>query len=370
MLCPSCNNFRPANNAACPFCHALSPLVGAGLDASHASIHEKSPNTWDNQPLPGSSPAWGMSPSGSSNDWQNPSGQQPFSANRWQEPSGTASQQLPFPQTPPTGTGNLWMQVMSPAGEQQPGQGMLPVPYQPQPSSDAMMMLPMGFPTIGSGMQGANPLLPALPDANNAPVYVAPMYTKPRPVIPPYRAVSGMLSIVIVCLLLCTGAGYYAQATGKLVFVQKMFGNWMPPQISSHQNMLPVPGVQLTPGPAWTENNPPITSAAITNDANYNPTVGVVANYVNQFTVNQTIWVVCSASSAAAGKVMVKWYTNGNLYQLDNSKDISANQSKIASFEISYRQPEEGKVEIYWVDAKSQQPVLAVTLLFVVQPGP
>ncbi len=130
--------------------------------------------------------------------------------------------------------------------------------------------------------------------------------------------------------------------------------------------MLQVPSTQLTPGPAW---NTIVTSAAITNSSNYNPNTGVVANYINQFTVGHTIWVVSAVNAPAAGEVLTKWYTNGNLYQSLTTKGvINAHTSMTASFSMVYHQPAEGKVEIYWADTRGQNAQLAVTLLFVVQP--
>jgi hypothetical protein len=336
MLCPSCNNFRPANNSLCPHCQAPSPLVG-------------------------SAPGGNSAASGNPN-WNPQSGQVPFPSTFWQGPANGSEQQMPFPQAPQTG--NLWMQVMSPLDGQPAAQQSL-VPYQEpqQQSPNSLMVLPNAFPTIHTGgAQGANPLLPALPTGEEQPVYIAPHYTKPRPIIPRYRAISGLISMLIVGALLCGGVGYYAQATGKLVFLQKMFGNYTPPKISIQQNMLKVPSMQGTPGPVWGKV---ITSAAISDAVDH--TTNQVTNEVNQFIVHQTIYITCSANTTAAGTIILKLYTNNNLYAT-LSKPVAAKTQGNAYFSDTYNEPAEGRAEIYWADAQGNNAQLAITLLFVVEP--
>src|SRR5579864_171986 len=52
------------------------------------------------------------------------------------------------------------------------------------------------FPTIHTGEeQGA--LVPAVPGEHD-PIHVPPMYTRPRPIIPRYRVISGLISFFVV----------------------------------------------------------------------------------------------------------------------------------------------------------------------------
>jgi len=169
MLCPYCNAFRPATTEPCPQCKAPSPLVmnmGGGYQGPPA------PATWGgpvNPPAPGSG-------------WNNQAPPAPF-------------QREAYDNTP-------WGQGMVPQGAPGPVQqnppSMLPVPYQgaPQPMSQ-------NLPAAGS-------LVPA-----DGSIYVPPVYTKPRAIIPRYRAISGLISVLVVFALLCAGTTYYAKATGK-----------------------------------------------------------------------------------------------------------------------------------------------------------
>jgi hypothetical protein len=354
MLCPSCNNFRPADNTPCPFCNAPAPAAGGAWGGQNASFV-------GNQDQSGFASSWG-GPGADNTGWNSPSGQLPFPSASWQNPSASGVQQLTFPQQSAASDNSFWSQTLNSSeaqGSQSREQSLLPVPYQPQPSPSSLMVLPTGFPTVGPGVQPVNPLLPALPDQDQeAPVYVPPMYTKPRPIIPRYRAISGLISVLIVCSLLCAGAGYYAQVTGKLAFIEKLFGVYTPPSVaSSVHRMLPVPSSQPTPGPASNV----IYSVGI-SDA-IDPKSGLVPTYVNQFTVGQTIYVSCSAKAPKAGTISVKWYTDGAYYQSSQPKALNANEGGTAYFSMAYAKPTEGKAEIYWNDQ------LAQTVLFVVEPS-
>ncbi|MGH2510263.1 MAG: hypothetical protein ACRDHZ_23045, partial [Ktedonobacteraceae bacterium] len=296
----------------------------------------------------GASGAWSQ-PAASDNERNVVSGQLVFPPSPWQN-SSNAAQQIAFSTTAQQQGGNsLWSQTLAP---DEAGQSLLPVPYQGPPTAQGLMVMPNGFPTFN---QNINPLLPALPDAGQeAPLYVAPMYTKPRPLISRYRAISGLLSMLIVCGLLCTGAGYYAQVTGKLVFFEKLFGTYAPPTITTGAGFLTVPSLQQTVVP-----NSVITSAAISNSQNTDTHNGIIANEVNQFHVNDAIYLICNFPPAQ-GSVTVKWYNGNNLYHIDQRATNSKSTEVI--FEFAYALSVEGKAEIYWNNQ------LQITLFFVVEP--
>jgi hypothetical protein len=224
-------------------------------------------------------------------------------------------------------------------------------------------MLPTAFPTIGPGVPQVNSLLPALPDTNEeAAVHVPPMYTKPRPIIPRYRAISGLISVIVVFSLLCGGSLYYAQVTGKLVFFEKLFDSYTPPSINSTTSTtLPVPSNQV----AYT--NSPAAKVVDSVGISTSQVNGQITMFVNKFTAGDTIYLVCGAQTAnekAPGLITIKWYTDNHWYRTDKSQDlIQPKQSVEVIFPVVYRLPSEGKAEIYWNDQ------LAATVLFVVEPS-
>src|SRR2546425_2007307 len=178
MLCTFCNTARLANEAPYPQCCAPSPLI-AGANGNYGNMEA---------PMP--PPAlWGSAAS-------------PF--------SNTAS---PFSNVQ---VSNQVQPVLSqtPQVQQQQQISTLPVPYQP-PQQALNTMAPGTFmggmegnALVPAPMQNLSALVAALPEEAGT-IYVAPMYTKPRPIIPRYRAISGLLSVLIVAMLLCVGTGYY-----------------------------------------------------------------------------------------------------------------------------------------------------------------
>ncbi len=341
MLCPSCKTSRPANHAPCPFCRAASPLAS---------------NAWSEQQL-ASSGSWGGPVTDEGNDMPD---QFAFPSSPWQD-SSHAAQQMAFP-TAGQQDSSFWSQTLAAdntASGRASEQSLLPVPYRESmsPDSKALMAIQQPFPPLN---QGFNPHLPALPNGEqDGPVYVAPMYTKPRPLIPRYRAISGLISMVIVFALLCSGAGYYAQVTGKLTFFERILGVSAPPAVASTGKQLSIPSTQQTPGPAVGS----ISSAIISNSQNTDVAHGIVNNEVNVFNVGDTIYIVCSLPNAQAGTITVKWYSDTTLYRTQSSATRDSN-TNVAEFHIVYAQPAEGKAAIYWNGQ------LATTLLFVVEPAP
>ena len=254
----------------------------------------------------------------------------------------------------------LWGQVMGFQGDpdyaQQQYPAMLPAPYEGgiEVPQQTLKVTTPNLPTIHPGTQnGAR--IPTIP-GEDEPIFVPPMYTKPRAIIPPYRAISGLISIIIVAALLCAGAGFYAKTTGKLSFLHQLYGDARPGDIKTAQPAtLPVPQSAPKLGPAATIINSATTASKIDiNTAQpFNPT--------NQFKVGETIYLTYSVHPKSPGTVTARWYTNNNFYQQSNP--IMIKDAASGYIQMQYLQPLEGKVELYWNGQ------LAITLLFVVEPG-
>ena len=326
MLCPFCNAFRPANSAPCTQCNAPSPLAG---------------NTgWQNQ-MPSPAASWGgpITPA-SSNEWGNQMSQGSFQGGM--------------------NDNALWGQVMAP--QPPPGQAqqqypsMLPVQYfggieAPQ---QALKVTSSNLPIVHKGNENAS-MMPAIPGGDEA-IHVPAMYTKPRAIIPPYRVISGLISVIIVSVLLCTGAGLYAKATGKLSFFHQVYGDARPDNIKTAQSTtLPVPSAMPTFGTDSQIINSAATAFQI-DQPTAQPRVPT-----NQFKVGDTIFLTYSVHPKSPGIVTARWFTNNNFYQMSTSTPIK--EASSGYFPMQYLQLAEGRVELYWNDQ------LAVTLFFVVEPG-
>ena len=384
MLCPYCNNVRADNFGPCPFCGAASPLGWGAMDGQHMF----------NQPMP-QQPAFPTAqgfpgPQAGVRNYAPPS---PPVAPGSQErrpasllkrfPPADSAQQAPFQQG---GNDNsLWGQVMAPQAFQSPVQAppsnaafqsppsLLPVPYstgapnqlqpgawpqsQQGPNNFAPTVLPQGFPTAALAPTSSDAsLVPAKPQSEEGPIYVAPMYTKPRPIIPRYRAISGLLSVLIVSLLLCTGAGLYAKATGKLSFLRPLFGGEVRPKSISPTPIpsLPVPKVIVQLGPASNV----ITSASTASNIDFHTAVPLIVS--TTFKPNSTIYLTYSVHPSAPGAVLIKWYTNGNYYVSSPLMPIKNAKGTNGYTVMQFAQPLEGSVELYWNNQ------LGIRLYFVV----
>ena len=312
MLCTFCNTARLANEAPCPQCGAPSPLI-AGANGTYRNLEGPMP-----PPM-----MWGSPPSQFSNVQVSNQVQQGF------------------PQT---------SQVQQ--------QSTLPVPYQPQ---QALSTMPPG--TLTTGMEGTallpiptqnlSDLVAALPEEAGV-IYVAPMYTKPRPIIPRYRVMSGLLSVVIVTFLLCVGTGYYAKASGKLATLGQFYGMVPPPNITPIATApLKDPPTNQQTGPAYGIINSATTTSKINSQH-------VAQKQDTVFRPGQSIYLTYSVQHPKApGVVVIKWYTNGLFYQSSTTMTITG---AITGYtEEVYVQPAEGMVELYWNNQ------LAIRLYFVVR---
>lgn len=256
-------------------------------------------------------------------DWNNPG--QPFQ-------SSTAT-------LPESDQNGQWGQ--DPSNGPPDSGSLLPVPYQGGVApGQELMVLPQGQ---GQGGNGAlvpydSSMLPALPD--EGPVYVPPMYTKPRPIIPRYRAISGLISTIVVVVLLCTGATYLAKVTGQLNFLGVLFGDVRPASVQSPANSnIPDPKQNPEIGPANAIINS-ATTASVVDQQHYIP-----IQPAQIFKPGQTIYLTYTVHPKGKGVVTIKWYTNNILYR-SYSDTITGSINAIAH--QAFQAPVEGKVELYW----------------------
>lgn len=300
MLCTFCNTARLANEAPCPRCGAPSPLT-AGANGTYGNMEAPIP-----PPM-----MWGSPPS-------------PFSN----------------------------VQVNNQA------QQALPVPYQPQ---QALSTIPPGALTgemegtaiLPIPTQNLSALVATLPEEAGT-IYVPPMYTKPRPLIPRYRIISGLLSVLIVTILLCAGTGYYVKASGKLASLGQLYGVVHPPNVTPMATapLRDPPTAQQT-GPAYSIINSATTTSRINSQH-------VAQQQDTVFKPGQPIYLTYSVQHPKApGVVTIKWFTNGLFYQSSTTRTITG---AITGYtEEVYVQPAEGVVELYWNNQ------LAIRLYFVVR---
>lgn len=380
MLCNFCNIARLDNEAPCPNCGAPSPLRGRTNGAF---------GTGEATGAIGKMETMGM---GSSTGMTNEVGS-PFS------PFGPFAAQYTPQQMPGNGAGIAFLpqtpqvagqprqqpfpsQPLQPSQPSQPSQSsqssqplqadrpaLLPAIYQggmANQQGQASMMMSTGALMDGNGalipIQDTGAMLSTLP-LNEGAIYVAPMYTKPRPLIPRYRAISGLISVLIVVLLACGTAGYYAKSSSQFAFLRQLYGAALPANVKPASALvLPDPKQSPDYGPAANI----ITSAA--TNTRIDPQSYVSEQPAKTFQVNQTIYLTYSVQPPrnSPGTLVIDWYTNNTFYQASPSKVVTNNAKNAGSVLNGYAtqafsQPIEGKVVVLW----NNQP--GITLYFVVR---
>ena len=327
MLCTYCNAPRLANEVPCPRCGAPSPLAGGMMGGYGNALRSATRGLQQGNPPPG--------------------GPLPGTANNNQlrahvmVPDAPAKVQLLAKHRPPS---------------------LLPVPYQPAVRVATHPLIAMS-PDLSMRDTALLPpagynLPPALPDTGES-IHIPPVYTKPRAIIPAYRIMSGLLSLLIVFTLLCSVAVYYANVSGKLAFLHQLWGDVRLQNLSpASARSLPDPPLNADYGPAKDIINSASTAFKI------DPRTNIALQPSNVFAPGQIIYLTYSVHPKTQGVVVLKWYTDGILYKIITSKPIAAAKGNIVtngSVSIQYTQPVEGKVELYWNDQ------LAIKLYFVVR---
>jgi hypothetical protein len=205
--------------------------------------------------------------------------------------------------------------------------------------------------------QAISHLLPAEPLVAPDTVHITPMYTRPRPIIPKRRVINGLLSVIIVSLLLCSGAGYYAKASGIWDSAVRMYTGEAPlSDIQPAQVNIPDPPDGKA-GPA--QQYIPSIATATRLDPNKQ-----VIEKQNIFTPGQMFYLTCSVQPAQGqtGSVVAKWYTNDHFYTTTTSDPVKYDPTKIDYIVMTMRidQPASGRVELYWNNQLAQTYYFAV----------
>ncbi len=349
---------REENTAPCPYCGTASPLLW------------QSTNGYREQPGPAGA-QWGDTAGGAgaagsaapAEQWEYRIPQLSFDTPispaaptpsppptpSWQQPISFSYTESAVPATPPQTPDASVL----PPGQQQ---SFLPVPYQqpgwPMPQEGRQPTLSLQL-VPEHMVQHLVPLQPEKQESS----YIPPFYTKPRPIIPRYRVFSGLLSVLLVTLLLCGGAGYYAKATGKLDAVTHFFTGPAPASLKPKAApTLPDPPDQVDKGPAY-DTVPSATTASHVDEKN-----AIALQPDKIFKVNQTFYVICTVLAPKGdGKVSFKWYTNKFLFRTiaadakGQTLNVKSGDIKSLVGSMSYQQPAEGSVEIYWNNNLAQR---------------
>lgn len=394
MFCTYCKMARVESAAPCPNCGAPSPLFSqsqytgreaenfasagfGGSDTAEASFDAQweqpvqqlsfensappAPDTampsWSQVPQ-SYSPAWPQTPQSYSPAWQQPAeAYNPMPS--WQQPAEphNPSPIPPWQQSPSQqqGSGKHNAQGFPDPAKQQ---SLLPVPYEPgralqqseRQSTISLQLVP------DHAIQHL-----MMPEQNvSETVYVAPMYTKPRPIVPRYRIISGLLSLIIMALVVCGGAGYYAQTKGVFAKTTQFITGAPPkslPMVSTSNIPDPPETTNKDLGPAYNA----IPSAVTTLNIDKNNLAKQPAKIFKPGQFFYLVFNVSAPPDGKGGKVYTKWYTNDKYFtEIASKEQIKPGENMSGNIPMRFTAPLSGRIELYWNDQLAQKFYFAV----------
>jgi hypothetical protein len=240
------------------------------------------------------------------------------------------------------------------------------------PSANQIMPMP----------QGAG--LPAMPGQSSAeeeerslgirrPAYIPVTSAKPKRKIKTWRVVSGVLSVMLVCVAACGATAFF----GK----DRVFGI-LPPIIQTRLtpqvydfSKVPVTPVS-TPGPAAKYIVNVVTARSV--DSNFAP-----IDITSHFPVNSQVHLVIQVRNLTAGEkhtVSVRWFVNGIDTQVKSGPgrtSVEVKDNSNVHLSLLYPTTGLGMAKVYWdrpandSSDSSTDPSLAQTIYFAIeQPTP
>ncbi len=201
------------------------------------------------------------------------------------------------------------------------------------------------------------------------PAYIPATEEKRKRKLSSWRVVSGVLSVMVVCVASCAGAGFLGQ---------QQISRMLPAPI---QNLIRPPSVDLsrvpatpvsTPGPAAKNITSLVTAKNV--DSSYNP-----VDVTSYFTVKSTVYAVMTivgVSQNKANTLTCAWYLNGLNFNLKTGTSYTVQPTKATNFHaicaLPYNQVGVGMVRVYWnrpasdTSESANDPYLAQTIKFAV----
>lgn len=358
MECDRCGAPRP-QRGPCPECGAPPP---AGAGGSYSSMRQ-----WRDTARTGQGPAAGRGTGtgaggsgsrtrGSGADWRANAG----ATGGWDDGDGYEDE------PPPARSSNRNRRRPQPDYEEVDlERALVPTRGDIMPMDPAMM---------GAGV----PALPGLPGTDEEeraigirrPVYIPAVSEKRKKKLGTWRVVSGVASVMLVCVASCGLAGLVGHNRLATIFGSAQ-GVISTPVVYNTANV-PVTPV-ATPGPGARFVSHVITSTGVDGH-------GYALGPTSHFNAAGTVYVAISVRGVSAGQkhtVSIRWFLQGvaldNLPGAQLSETIS-NDSQIY-FALTYPSPGVGMAKVYWDKPADDNgnsptdPALAATIYFFIQPA-
>lgn len=232
-------------------------------------------------------------------------------------------------------------------------------------------MMPMDPAMMGAGV----PALPGLPGTEEEeralgirrPVYIPATGDKRKRKLGTWRVVSGVVSVMLVCVASCGLAGLVGRDRIASIFGGPQ-GVLSTPVTFTSANV-PVTPV-ATPGPANRFVQHVVTATGVDNNL-------FATHPTSRFTTNSNVYVVISVRGVSDSKqhtVSIEWYQNTvrlDLHGAETTRTITKDSQVF--FALSYPSPGVGMARVYWdkpdtdTSDSPSDPALADTIYFLVQ---
>lgn len=235
-------------------------------------------------------------------------------------------------------------------------------------------MMPMDPAAMGAGV----PALPGLPGTDEEeralgirrPVYIPAIGEKRKKKLGTWRVVSGVLSVMLVCVASCGLAGLLGR--DRLTTILGGAQGVLSTPIVFNTANVPVTPV-ATAGPAARYVTHVISGTGVDGH-------GYILNSTSHFNAGGTVYIAISVRGVPAGQkhiVSIRWYLQG--VPLDDLPGAQVSESISNSaqvyFALLYPGPGVGMAKIYWDRPagdngnSADDPALAATIYFFVQPA-
>jgi hypothetical protein len=173
------------------------------------------------------------------------------------------------------------------------------------------------------------------------PVYIPAISEKRKRKLGTWRVISGVLSVMLVCIASCGVAGLFGRDR-IATLLSRPIPNRGTPLVVSTANV-PVTPV-ATPGAAAKYVQNAVTATGV--DGNFVP-----VNTTSHFLVKSTVYVVVSVRGIPKGQehtVSVRWFIQGTDIQPVGPLSKTISQDSNVSFALNYGTPGVGTAKIYW----------------------
>lgn len=247
--------------------------------------------------------------------------------------------------------------------------------YGYEPDNDSRALVPQYGQPMPPAVEDEMVSIPGLPQTDEEeraigmrrPAYIPATNEKRKRKLSSWRIVSGVLSMMVVCVASCAGVGFVGQQKVLSLLPAPIQNIVQPPSVDITQ----VPATPVsTPGPAAKNITSLVTAKNI--DTSYN-----AVDVTSYFLVKSTVYAVMTivgVSQNQANTLSCVWYLNDLNFNLHNGNEKTLQPSKTTNFHamcaLPYNQVGVGMVRVYWNRPASDtsdspnDPYLAQTIKF------